>query len=236
MIARLTVGLVSGLMAWSAAFADPPIGSRLGSRVEGNAMKDEAKAARKAHAYASCVAHLRAPSAKAFLAATSVEEGQRRRSAMSREIECNDLGDTNNFVEGQMLYFSTDLLRGMIAEVYVADQRVAMAALPALPRVNLYNRPWFAGTGRDRVVDEMAACVADTQPGGTLRLVTSAAYTSAEDSTFQALVPAMGPCLTVGARLRAGRQALRAALADALYQRFVAPVAVMPTSLTAGSH
>jgi hypothetical protein len=74
-------------------------------------------------------------------------------------------------------------------------------------------------TQRDPIVDEMATCTADVNPMGTLALLQTEAYSDAEMAAVQTLAPDIGRCLRAGATLKANRQAMRAALAEALYQR-----------------
>lgn len=104
-----------------------------------------------------------------------------------------------------------------------------VAALPSLPlRQGFYKRPWFAGTARNAVVDEMGACVADTAPPGISNLLRTSAYTPQEKSAFATLTPVMASCLSAGAKLIGNTQSLRAAMADALYQRVINPAASVP--------
>jgi hypothetical protein len=49
--------------------------------------------------------------------------------------------------------------------------------------------------------------------------------TPEEGQAFAALSPDMGKCLRAGTKLQANRQSLRAALAEALFQRLNAPAA-----------
>jgi hypothetical protein len=69
----------------------------------------------------------------------------------------------------------------------------------------------------------MATCVTDTNPAGVIALLDSEPYTDSENSAFSALIPFMGPCLSAGTKLSGEREPLRAALAEALYQRVNLP-------------
>jgi hypothetical protein len=89
----------------------------------------------------------------------------------------------------------------------------------------IYQRPWFAVTGRHLSVDEMGACIADVNPAGIGALIRTVPTTPGEGQAFAALSPDMGRCLRAGTKLQANRQSLRAALAEALFQRLNAPTA-----------
>jgi hypothetical protein len=79
----------------------------------------------------------------------------------------------------------------------------------------------------------MATCVSENAPQETVMLIKSEAYTAAEMAAIQALAPTLGACLRVGIKVDANRQTLRAALADALYQRVANPA--LPSAPTAGA-
>ena len=123
---------------------------------------------------------------------------------------------------------SMDMLRGMLAEVALARAETQVQALQALPlQQKRYIRPWFGATGRNSAVDEMGACMADTDPSGIAALISTDPDGSDESSAIGAMSSALTKCLSAGTRLDASRQALRAALADALYQRLNNPTLSM---------
>ena len=226
---RLILLAAIGLGGMTAAAAEPPIGSRLGNRLTGSAQKfDEAAAARSAHSAARCVVGKRRAAAERLLAATDAEALQRaHRSIWSGQLTCySGFEDGNELVEGRRIATPLDIERGLIAEQLLRqlDQRVS--ALPPLPlRQGYYRRTWFGGTGRDPVVDEMGACLGDTAPQGIRSILRTDPYTPEEKQAFGALTPVMGKCLSAGAKLTGNRQSVRAALADALYQRVLDPAA-----------
>ncbi len=125
----------------------------------------------------------------------------------------------NDLVEGRRVAFPPDVMRGMLSEYLIKGSEAAVRQLPALPRQQTYKRPWFVATDRHIAVDEMATCVSEVDPARTLAILKTEPYSAAERQAFTAITPVMGPCLSVGAKLQANRQALRAALAEALYQR-----------------
>lgn len=69
----------------------------------------------------------------------------------------------------------------------------------------------------------MAACVADTNPAAVIGLIGSEPFSGGEDAAFGNLMPVLGQCLVAGTKLDAKREPLRAALAEALYQRATNP-------------
>jgi hypothetical protein len=114
-------------------------------------------------------------------------------------------------------------MRGDLAEELIKRDRHDVSTLQPLAIQKLYLRSWFQFTGRNVSVDEMAACVADTAPAAIIALVDAQPFSDAEGTAFGSLVPYMGPCLRAGTKLEGKREPLRAALAEALYQRFTNP-------------
>jgi hypothetical protein len=70
---------------------------------------------------------------------------------------------------------------------------------------------------------KMATCVADTRPAAVMALLGTQPFSDDENAAFAQLIGAMGPCLVAGTKLDAKREPLRAALAEALYQRAYHP-------------
>lgn len=217
-----------GLLCTAAA-AEPPIGSRLGDRVERNAMKKERDSALGAQEFARCLANKQTRTVRQFLAALTGQDSARLSSAMSGEHECfNSMMDSNDLVEGRLVTFPQDIYRGMLAEWMIKNDERVFAALPPLPRQLTYSRPWYAVTDRAVSVDEMATCVSEVAPSGILTLIKTEPYSDEEGTAFAAVVPDMGACLRAGVKLTGNRQSLRAALADALYQRVANPAPAQP--------
>jgi hypothetical protein len=218
--------LMAAVMIAGPALAEPPTGSRLGEgKISGLQQKEE-EAADMAFKMARCMVQKRSGMVRNYLRATSVDEAEAASSVlMAKGISCLSFVQTSMMSDTAIVSFPTDVLRGMLSEAALKDEAREVTALPALPLAKEYARPWFAVSSRDAVIDEMAACVADTNPGGVAALLATRAYTNEERTVFGALGPSLGPCLRVGAKLQANRQALRASLADALYQRLHAPVA-----------
>lgn len=231
-------GLVAAiaLSVAAPALADPPTGSRLGDGQISGLEYKEAEAAESALQMARCMVQKRVGMVRNYLFAKTAEEANAASSVlMGKSISCLSFTQGTSMSDTSMVTFPTDVLRGMLSEAMLQDERNAAAALPALPLVKDYSRPWFELSSRNAVIDEMAACVADTNPRGVAAILATRAYTNEEKAAFGAIGPSLGPCLRVGAKLQANRQALRAALADALYQRIHAPVpavAVAPAAST----
>ena len=74
-------------------------------------------------------------------------------------------------------------------------------------------------TGRLKVIDEMAMCVAAIDPAGVLRLLATKPNSGAQQQAFNALSPSLGSCLAKGYQLDSKPTAVRSALAEALYHR-----------------
>ena len=75
---------------------------------------------------------------------------------------------------------------------------------------------------------KLATCVSEIASAETLALLKTEPYSDAEGTTFAAVVPSMGACLRARVKLTGNRQSLRAALADALYQRVANPAPAVP--------
>lgn len=220
---RKLMFLAAGMMSLNGvAWASPPLGSRLGSDVRDEKPEDEATAARRGHVFASCMANKRTGLARQLLAQTE-EKGYEKvyRDLTAGEHECFNAGldDATHLTYGWKLKIPPALMRGLIAEHLIKHDMANFTALPALPRQLLYSRPWYVGTTRYTQVDEMATCAAETAPAEVIALLKTEPYTDAERSAIGVLAPTLGGCLRAGFQLNPNRQALRAALAEALYQR-----------------
>lgn len=226
---RITLGFAAILTA-SASFAEPPTGSRLGKRTldSGVAMtaRDKAVGARD---MAKCLFHRHKREAMAMLAAGSSAESQLHDRRLSGEVECMSMMVSNDLVDTRIVSYPHDVLRGMFAEMALQDARDAASRLQPLPlEQKRYLRPWFEATSRNSAVDEMGVCIADTNPSGIIALIGTEPESPREDAAFASLNDSLGKCLSAGTRLQASRQALRAALAEALYQRLRNPALSLP--------
>lgn len=123
---------------------------------------------------------------------------------------------------------SIHLMRGMLAEQAIKASKAQAQALPALAvRQGSYVRPWSAASGRNPAVNEMGACVADTNPDGVLALLETAPSTGDEAAAMQDLDGSIKRCLSANLKLAVSTRMVRAALADALYQRMRNPALSM---------
>ena len=224
MTLRVALLACAGLCVVSAAaIAEPPIGSRLGDRTMKQQVKDQRDAADIAHQLAGCAVATHASAARDLLDARDAEQVKKDRTQLSGEQECFATINRNDLVDGVQVSYPPDVMRGDIAEELVKRAHTLVAQLQPLPIQKTYSRSWFAFTGRNTSVDEMATCVADTNPAAVLALLDSAPQSPAEGTAFSGLIPYMGPCLVAGTKLEGAREPLRAALAEALYQRMTNP-------------
>lgn len=207
----------------SALSAEPPIGSRLGDRLEKKKVQDERDAAQAARQLAGCILAKRGSAGPDLLAARSEAEVTVLARRITGEVHCFAVIPRNDFVEGVSVAYPRDVMRGHLAEELLKRSRAAVAQLQPLPRQKVYTRSWFPFTGRHISLDEMAACVADTHPAAIMALLGSEPLSDQEKAAFGTLLPAMGPCLVAGTKLTGKREPLRAALAEALYQRLMTP-------------
>jgi hypothetical protein len=203
-------------------WAAPPLGSRLGSDVRDEKPEDEATAARRGHVFASCMVNKRTNLARKMLAQTdekSYDAAYKNLTVGEHECFNTGLDDATHLTYGWKLKIPPALLRGLIAEHLIKHDLATFAALPVLPKQLVYVRPWYIGTTRYEAVDEMATCAAETAPGQVLALLKTDPYSNAERAAIGTLAPTLGSCLRAGFQLNPNRQALRAALAEGLYQR-----------------
>lgn len=177
-----------------------------------------------AEAYAACLAQSRPTQVHDLLQAASAQAAKNGYELLSNDDRCFTRVYGSERFRPEDGPSSMEMLRGRLAEEALRADESRVAALQALPlQQKRYIRPWFAATGRHPAVDEMAACMADTDPAGIAALIQTSPGTSDENSAISALSPALTKCLSAGTRLDASREALRAALADALYQRLNNP-------------
>jgi hypothetical protein len=216
-------GLIALTAAVSPAAAEPPTGSRLGERTISGIKYTEEQADEAATKLARCMIAKRNALARAYLDAVTSEDADKAQTTLFRQIECMSWVTLSDMSDTTRASIPREVLRGKLAEVILTGERGKVEILPALPLGKEYWRPWFAATGRDPVTDEMAACVADTNARSIAALIETRSYSKEENTAFGAVLPSLGTCLRVGAKLQANRQALRAALADALYQRLMRP-------------
>lgn len=174
--------------------------------------------------YVACLTQSRPAQVRQLLQSSSAAAANLSFHALADDNRCFSRVFPSGEFRPEDVSFSQDLLRGRLAEQALLAQPSAASALTPLPlQQKRYLRGWFVTTGRNPAVDEMGACMADTDPSQIVALIKTEPGTSEETAALGALSPNLTKCLSAGTRLDAGRQALRAALADALYQRLANP-------------
>jgi hypothetical protein len=204
------------------AQSDPEIGSRVKQRKPSNMERAREYSARAAHGYMTCIVNRRATMADRFLRTTDLSEAAKLESLLFRQVGCNNIPGLSDYSTGQRLSLSDDIRRGLLAEALI-ESRGRLLVPSALPVVAQYATPWATVSGRGAVVEEMAVCMAATNPVAIRQLLRTIAETSEENEAFRILIPQVGPCLQRNAKLTASRQSMRAALAEALYHRLDEP-------------
>lgn len=174
--------------------------------------------------YVTCLSQTRPAQVRELLLSSSVEAANLSYHELADDNRCFARVFPSGEYKPEDVAFSQDLLRGRLAEQALLAQAAAVSALQPLPlQQKRYIRSWFIATGRNPAVDEMGACMADTDPAGIVALIKTDPGSSDENSALAGMSPSLTKCLSAGTRLDASRQALRAALADALYQRLNNP-------------
>ncbi|HEY6048700.1 MAG TPA: hypothetical protein VIV07_06605 [Sphingomicrobium sp.] len=174
--------------------------------------------------YAACLVEMHPERVRALMQAPSAEAANQPYRSLSDDSRCFTRVFDSKPYRAEDAALSLDMLRGRLAEQALLAEGEQVEALQPLPlQQKRYLRPWFAATGRNPAVDEMGACMADTDPGAIMALIRTAPGSSYESDAIGAMSGSLTRCLSAGTRLDASRQALRAALADALYQRVSNP-------------
>ncbi|KRB80716.1 hypothetical protein ASE00_16930 [Sphingomonas sp. Root710] len=222
----LAGAVLAPMLLATMAQAEPKLGSRLIQREtrDTTRARDNGSAVRAAHRFAACLYLKRGASVRGLMTSLAPADQERYERSLSRQVDCNNSVTLSDgaVAEGLQITSSPDVMRGMYAEAILDTIKDDEALQPA-PSQASYTREWFAITGRDPIVDEMAVCVADQNPAGIRALLATSAETPEELAAARALAPSLGPCLPQGATLKANRQGLRAALAEALFHRATAP-------------
>jgi hypothetical protein len=206
------------LLAASAPVDDPELGSRLKPRVERGVVQDDKIARERIYRYMECAVNRNESSMRRALESGTQESFDTAMDQMEKRRGCNFTG---YFSDGdRSVYFSFDnaTQRGMIAEAFV-KKRGGIAGMATNPPQTLYPRQWHAITTRPAAVDEMATCVAETNPAGIMQLLETGHGSPEEAKAIRTISPSLGTCLGAGAKLTANRTAIRSALAEALYHR-----------------
>ena len=204
--------------------AEPPIGSRLGERTAGSIERGNIESLRMIREWAGCAYVKRPNSVRGLLGAREATTISKNFDNLSRELGCSMGTPITANSDQRVFQASGYIMRGLLAEAVLSETHAAKN-LPPLPIQQVYTRDWFGLTGRNIEVDIMSACAAETNPAAINALLGTIPGTPEEGAAISAIAPSLGPCLRAGAKLNANRQSLRAALAEALYQRAYAPAA-----------
>jgi hypothetical protein len=233
MVMRRTISILLAAMVLAGpAMAEPPTGSRLGNHTVSGLTMTPRDAAIATRAMGACMYNRHEEGARAVLLAPTKAEEEKASKKVTGEVTCFNAVFANDMVAERRVTIPHEILRGMLAERALEIAQAQVAMLPSLPLQRIYERSWFAVTGRNVAVDELGACIADINPAGIAALVGAEPESKAESAAFAALNDSLGKCLRAGVRLQANRQSLRAALADALYQRLARPPEPAPAGST----
>lgn len=219
MMSALNARVLGAVLALAALGAGPALAQRVGA-VDPKS-DAQARTLDKITTYAEmndCQMRPNIEIARALLAATNMIDSERR-GARFKWRTCTLKGPLGDFMEIVPNDPRLDELRWMSAEYLLSRDPAAVAALQPLPRQRVYDRPWFKATMRHDAIDEMAACVADTNPAGIAALNKTPLGTVAESAAFSKLDGDFTSCLRADFKLKGDRKAIRGALVEALYQR-----------------
>ncbi|QNQ11564.1 hypothetical protein [Sphingomonas alpina] len=181
---------------------------------------------RAAQEFAACLVERRREDARLFLDTTTPDVAARVSRPLFREADCLNLPNATAFTESMKVQSPAAIQRGLLAEALI-NGMIDQPVPEAQPLRANYRNPWFKVSAREQAVDEMAICVAATNPSGIMKLVRAEAESAEERAAIASLSPSLNPCLVTNAKLIANRQSLRAALAEALYHRIATPELLM---------
>ena len=112
---------------------------------------------------------------------------------MSGSFQCFGIVFSNDMVEERHINIPPDILRGMLAEAGLERSYEKAAALQPLPLQQIYNRDWYAVTGRHVSVDEMGAFLNAALDAGTsvVRICSLNAFSDERTGTFLMTTPSL---------------------------------------------
>lgn len=205
------------IVSTTAGAFEPPTGSRLGERLKPIA-NTSANMTRISARLAECIAAKYPSQARAFLDATDMQTQKAAERPLNRSQLCDFRSFVDYNVEAINIRTERKIYRGLLAEGLLKDAR-RDKGLAAMPLQAKYDRPWFAMTGREAMIDEMAVCISAINPGGVRRIFNTLHDSTEERAALAELAPSFGTCLESGVQLTANSLSLRTALAEALYHR-----------------
>lgn len=124
--------------------------------------------------YVACLSQTQPSKVKELLQADAGNVAERPYKELSDDSGCFAKVFDDKPYRAEDATFSMDMLRGKLAEQALARADSQLHSLSPLPlQQKRYIRPWFAATGRNIAVDEMGACMADTDPSGIATLVST---------------------------------------------------------------
>ena len=129
---------------------------------------------------------------------------------------CQDVKVSTREIEGGSIDVPGDVFRGMLAEAALHQIGRAATLAPAASPESYTRGLVRLVTGRDPAVDAMAVCTAEVNPAAVRDMLKTQPDSAEEFAAAQSLGATLGPCLPQGATLKANRQSLRAALAEAV--------------------
>jgi hypothetical protein len=196
----------------------PAVGSRLDPAIRRTTNPDNSAREAAMYRFAQCAVARRKGPLRNLLDARTPDQYDKAANALNDVQRCNLDAYVSN--TAYIVSFSSErgTLRGMVAEVFVKQHKGA-ASLAPLAKQYTYPRDWHEMTGRARPVDEMATCIADTNPAGINALLDTAVGSKEQKAAIGALGPSLGACLGAGFKLNTNPLGLRTSLAEALYHR-----------------
>lgn len=219
----MTLGRIISLLGLAAlianpVLAEPPTGSRMGNRLK--KVENFSKRDPYALAYRSarCAAALKSSAVRQVLDASTQASRSDARQKIGMLHNCSMAYFFGG--EAEEIHYTMDqvILDGMYGEAVVMESK-AGRDMPAMPVVADYNRPWFAVSGRNPVMNEVAVCISEIAPSKTFALFDTKIGSPEEMSAARALAPELGTCVPANVELVVEPRTLRSALGEAMYHR-----------------
>lgn len=213
----LSVAAAAGMLA-SAAWAEPPPGSRIDSApgsVEREDVHQQGAALRVMRRYATCLARSRPRWAEAMIALPFMSEDQAAAVQRDQGGEEDCMG-----YSGLELSFRAPVLIGGMAE-YLIESRYRAAPLEPVSHLGDADVEARALTPRNGYED-LALCVVRRNPAAVRALLRTPPASAAERAGARDLAPDLGPCVPQGQTIAFDAGALRGLLAVSLYRALAA--------------
>jgi hypothetical protein len=204
------------------------LGVAMPTVAQGAAEISHARTVATMYATAACVVETHGQAIEAFLSAPV----QRMPSYLERSVE-RCLGSHTYDLQFAGVAMPVAFWRGALAAAYVRRRQRALPPAISQRRAS-YTASWMSSQANDLVVEEMSACLAETQPSLVDDVLLTPPASLQEAGALKTISQFMGPCLRQGVTLKTNPDMLHASLGEALYHREFDPASTTSLASAAG--